>query len=67
MTPETCQFCNKSGNEWTGPSHQRAQTRYYRCDTCGHVWSVDRDVTAAPPAARTDLTGHSARRTVTPG
>jgi hypothetical protein len=58
MTPETCKFCNKSGTEWTGPSHQRAQMRYYRCDACGHVWSVDRDLAATAPASGADVTEH---------
>ena len=45
MDNETCQFCDKRGAEWAGPSHQRAQSHYFRCDDCGHVWSVDRSVT----------------------
>jgi hypothetical protein len=67
MTPETCQFCNKSGNEWTGPTHQRAQARYYRCDTCGHVWSVDRDLAAAPRRSDADVAQEPARRNISPG
>jgi hypothetical protein len=67
MTRETCQFCSKSGSEWTGPIHQRPETRYYRCDTCGHVWSVDIDVAAAPRSSDADVTEEPARRHVSPG
>ena len=67
MKPEACQFCNKSGNEWTGPSHQRAETRYYKCDSCGHVWSLDRDLTAAPSDSGAAAIEEPARRNVIPG
>ena len=67
MKSETCQFCNKPGNEWTGPTHQRALARYYRCDTCGHVWSVDRDLAAAQHSSEMDDTEEPARRGVIPG
>ena len=39
----TCQFCDKPGKQWHGPSHQYAQTIYYRCEQCGHVWT-DREL-----------------------
>ena len=67
MTSETCQFCNKSGKEWTGPTHQRTQARYYRCDTCGHVWNLDRDLAAAPRSSGADVTEEPARRSACPG
>ena len=35
----TCQFCDKPGKLWHGPSHQYAQTVYFRCEQCGHVWT----------------------------
>ena len=50
MAADLCQFCNKPGSPWAGPTHQRSMTRYYRCDTCGHVWNADRDVRPNPPA-----------------
>jgi len=67
MKSETCQFCNNSGHEWTGPTHQRAQARYYRCDTCGHVWSLDRDLAEALPTSDARVTEEPAGRSVIPG
>ena len=63
MTSERCQFCDQPGTEWTGPSHQAVRARYLRCETCGHVWTEDRDLSANPPAGEdTGLTDGPADR-----
>ena len=65
MTSDTCQFCLKRGAEWAGPTHQPTTARYYRCETCGHVWSVDRDLAAdASTAATTGNSGPEIRRII---
>ena len=67
MKAETCQFCNKPGDEWAGPTHQRALSRYYRCNACGHVWSLAHDLAADPPRSEADVTEEPVPRNVIPG
>ena len=41
--PMTCPNCQASEPRWLETTSQAAWVDYYRCDDCGHVWTVSRD------------------------
>jgi transposase-like protein len=53
LTPERpCPHCYATGRFLVDSSKQ-AQVDYYRCDSCGFVWVLDRSDPAKPPKSVT--------------
>jgi hypothetical protein len=52
MSHRLCSICQVQGRllEYTS---QDAVVEYYRCDTCGHIWTLEKANPDAPPIAVT--------------
>ncbi len=48
MPHRICLHCQHQGRLLENAS-QHAYVEYYRCDTCGHVWSHDKKNPDGPP------------------
>jgi hypothetical protein len=48
MPHRICQQCEGPGRVLEAAS-QTAWVDYYRCDACGHVWTLDKKDLEAPP------------------
>ena len=57
MTVRPCPKCDNTEPRWLEWASFEATVDFYRCQTCGHVWNVDKqdpngkvtDVTVEPP------------------
>ena len=56
MPIRPCPECDKLTIRWLEASSRDAHVNYYRCDGCGHVWTLPKSQPDAAPTAvtRTD-------------
>lgn len=44
-----CPQCHMPVPRWLEATSKDATVNYYRCNACGHVWTVPKDDPNAPP------------------
>ena len=58
MSARVCPKCLRRGRHLTASS-QQAVVDYFRCDSCGHVWAVDKLTDAKARDITIDLVKHA--------
>ena len=53
MPIQPCPECQTRAVRWLEASSQEAHVNYYRCEQCGHVWTLSKLQTDAKPNAIT--------------
>jgi hypothetical protein len=49
MPTRPCPICAHTAPRYLPATSEHADVNYYRCDPCGHVWSIPKDKPDAPP------------------
>jgi uncharacterized Zn finger protein len=44
-----CPVCKRTATRFLPALSEHADENYYRCDPCGHVWTVPKNKPDAPP------------------
>lgn len=43
MPIQPCPSCKNQTPRWLEASSKDAYVNYYRCDVCGHIWTLSKD------------------------
>ena len=49
MSIRPCPSCHASSPRFLPATSQHADVNYYRCDPCGHVWTIPKSNPDGPP------------------
>ena len=49
MPTRPCPNCHAPSPRYLPATSEHADVNYYRCDPCGHVWTMPKDKPESPP------------------